>query len=161
MRSEVDANSQALTQRYYAPFGDPLGTTGTGSFPGSLGYVGGTTDAMTGLTNLGAREYDPAVPAFISPDPLLDPTNPSDLDPYAYAYNNPVINEDPTGQTVNTYQACANDDANCGTSTGTPSLPPRAAGATSSAALSTAITRPSSPPSPSQANSLASSRATP
>lgn len=119
----IDANSQNIAQRYYTPFGVPLGTTGTGSFPGSRGYVGGTTDTSTSLVNLGAREYDPAIPAFIAPDPLLDPSTPADLDPYDYAYNDPVTNEDPTGQTVNTYQACANDDPNCGTSTGTTSLP--------------------------------------
>jgi RHS repeat-associated protein len=54
-------------------------------------------DPSTGLTNLGAREYNPAEGAFISPDPLLVPYNPQDLNPYAYASDNPSTNEDPSG----------------------------------------------------------------
>jgi RHS repeat-associated protein len=91
-----------------------LATSGSSSWPGTRGYIGGTTDTTTGLTNLGAREYDPATPAFISPDPVPSPYEPTDLDPYDYAYNNPATNNDPTGQTVNTYQACASDDPYCG-----------------------------------------------
>ncbi|WUP09261.1 hypothetical protein OHA28_38385 [Streptomyces sp. NBC_00269] len=39
--------------------------------PGTRGYVGGTTDP-TGLTHLGAREYDPNLGSFISVDPVID-----------------------------------------------------------------------------------------
>jgi hypothetical protein len=28
------------------------------AFPGDRGFTGGTTDTITGLTNLGAREYN-------------------------------------------------------------------------------------------------------
>jgi RHS repeat-associated protein len=34
------------------------------------GYVGGTKDTTTGLTHLGAREYDPVTGRFLSADPI-------------------------------------------------------------------------------------------
>lgn len=108
----VDTSTQDLTQRYYTPYGELLSSSGT--WPGQRGFTGGITDATTSLTDLGAREYNPAIPAFISPDPLLNPDTPTDLDPYSYAYNNPANDDDPTGQTVNTYQACGTDDPYCG-----------------------------------------------
>jgi RHS repeat-associated protein len=45
------------------------GTTGAG-WQGTKGFVGGTTDATTGLTHLGARDYDPTTVRFISVDPV-------------------------------------------------------------------------------------------
>ena len=94
--TSINAATQAVTRRYYTPFGVPRGTA-PASWPGSRGFEGGTTDTFTGLTNLGAREYDPAAPGFISPDPVLNPEDPQDLNPYNYALNNPVTNSDPSG----------------------------------------------------------------
>ena len=68
---------------------------------GDKGFVGGTADAATGLTNLGAREYNPASSTFLTTDPLLKPGNPQDLNPYAYAADNPATNSDPTGAMCN------------------------------------------------------------
>jgi RHS repeat-associated protein len=92
----IDAADLAVTNRYYNPWGGALGFPP--SFPGNKGFVGGTTDATTGLVNLGAREYNEANSQFLSPDPLLDPQDPQDLNPYDYAEDNPVTNDDPTGQ---------------------------------------------------------------
>jgi RHS repeat-associated protein len=94
----IDTTTQNITHRYYTPFGQLLTTTPTTTtWPGTRRFVGGTYDSTTGLTNLGARQYNPATTAFISPDPLLSPYTPSDLNPYDYAYNNPTTNTDPTG----------------------------------------------------------------
>ena len=49
----------------------------------------GAHDTATGLTNLGAREYQPGTGSFISPDPLLKPYDPQNLNAYAYAADNP------------------------------------------------------------------------
>lgn len=58
------------------------------------------------LTNLGAREYNPASTLFLSPDPVLTPTNPQDLNPYAYAQDNPATSADPTGLLRICYSNC-------------------------------------------------------
>jgi RHS repeat-associated protein len=92
----VDATTQAVTRRYYDPYGNPIGTP-PAAWPGNRGFIGGTTDAATSLTNLGAREYNPATATFITTDPILTPFNPEDLNPYAYAYSNPATNSDPSG----------------------------------------------------------------
>jgi RHS repeat-associated protein len=72
--------------------------TGTlSAWPGERGFVGGTTDAVTGLTHLGAREYDPVLGRFISADPLLDPADPQQIDGYTYGNGNPTTNPDSDG----------------------------------------------------------------
>jgi RHS repeat-associated protein len=99
-----------VTRRYFDPYGNPIGAA-PASWPGNKGYVGGTADPMTGLTNLGAREYDPASASFLSPDPLLKPYDPQNLDPYAYAEGNPSTYADPSGQRINAPSgACQNGD---------------------------------------------------
>ncbi|MGW2274160.1 polymorphic toxin-type HINT domain-containing protein [Streptomyces yangpuensis] len=91
----VDAVSGAVDHRRTMPFGAPRGKEPT-SWAGSKGFVGGTTDG-TGLTHLGARQYDPSTGRFISPDPLLEPEKPQTLNGYGYAGNNPATFSDPTG----------------------------------------------------------------
>ncbi|WP_130800342.1 RHS repeat-associated core domain-containing protein, partial [Streptomyces otsuchiensis] len=54
-------------------------------------------DATTGLYNIGAREYDPALGRFISLDPIMDLTDPQQIHGYTYANNNPLAFTDPTG----------------------------------------------------------------
>jgi RHS repeat-associated protein len=95
----INSATLAVTQRWYDPYGNTVGTPAS-SWPGTKGFVGGTADPATGLTNLGAREYNPAEGAFVSPDPLLDPSDPQDLNPYAYASDNPTTDEDPSGAMV-------------------------------------------------------------
>jgi RHS repeat-associated protein len=93
----ISASSLAVTRRYYDPYGNARGTV-PASFPaGEKGFVGGAADTATGLTDLGAREYQPSSGSFISPDPLLTPYNPQDLNAYAYAADNPSTNSDPSG----------------------------------------------------------------
>jgi RHS repeat-associated protein len=93
----VDSSTQAVTRRSYLPFGGAR-TTPSATWPGDMGYVGGTTDAATGLVNLGAREYDTAAGRFLSPDPILESTSPQQLNGYDYAANSPTTSSDPSGQ---------------------------------------------------------------
>ncbi|MGW1322908.1 RHS repeat domain-containing protein [Streptomyces antibioticus] len=94
----VDAATQRLTQRRTLPFGGARGTA-PAAWPGSKAFVGGTDDsADTGLTHLGAREYDPSTGRFISVDPVMDLTDPQQLNGYAYAENSPVTFSDANGQ---------------------------------------------------------------
>ncbi|MFI0085861.1 RHS repeat-associated core domain-containing protein [Streptomyces bobili] len=92
----IDATTGAVSQRRYDPFGVERGTK-SGIWPGEKGYVGGTIDASTGLTHLGAREYDPTLGKFLSADPVIDITRPSQMNGYAYADNSPVTLADPSG----------------------------------------------------------------
>ena len=92
---EVDAATQAYALRRQTPYGEDRGTAPT-AWTTDKGFVGGTEDD-TGLTQLGARLYDPGLGRFISVDPLLDVDKPEHLNPYAYGFQNPIFNSDPTG----------------------------------------------------------------
>jgi RHS repeat-associated protein len=93
----VQANDVTLVQRRSTPFGGTRGTT-SGAWPGSKAFVGGIDDSKsTGLTHLGAREYDSATGRFMSVDPLIEPTKPQSLNGYSYSENNPVTTSDPSG----------------------------------------------------------------
>ncbi|MFJ2896192.1 polymorphic toxin-type HINT domain-containing protein [Streptomyces sp. NPDC087218] len=93
----IQAADLALTQRRTLPFGAIRGQTPT-TWPGTKGFVGGTDDTRsTGLTHLGAREYDPELGRFISVDPLLDLADPQQMNGYTYSNNNPATHSDPTG----------------------------------------------------------------
>ncbi|MGW1557705.1 polymorphic toxin-type HINT domain-containing protein [Streptomyces sp. NPDC002144] len=96
--SELAINSTDLTlqQRRSTPFGAARGKAPT-SWPGDKGFVGGTQDAGTGLTHLGARDYDPSTGRFLSADPVLDASDPQQINGYSYSDNSPVTRSDPTG----------------------------------------------------------------
>jgi RHS repeat-associated protein len=93
----INASTQSVAVRRQDPFGNKR--TGAGTWPASMdkGFVGGTQD-NTGLTHLGAREYDPLIGRFISPDPVIDFLNPLHLDSYAYGFQNPIHYADPGGK---------------------------------------------------------------
>ncbi|MFF8445998.1 polymorphic toxin-type HINT domain-containing protein [Streptomyces californicus] len=95
----IDAVTGAVSQRRFDPYGVDRGTA-TGTWPGEKGYVGGTIDKSTGLTHLGAREYDAVIGKFISVDPLIDHTQPQQINGYAYANNTPVTHADPSGMAI-------------------------------------------------------------
>ncbi|GAA3233025.1 RHS repeat-associated core domain-containing protein [Dactylosporangium siamense] len=90
----VDAGTLATTRRKTDPFGNPRGADPT--WPNSRGFVDGTRDG-TGLTHLGAREYEPGTGRFISDDTVADYTDPQQINGYSYANGNPVTSSDPSG----------------------------------------------------------------
>ncbi|WP_441251079.1 polymorphic toxin-type HINT domain-containing protein [Kitasatospora sp. McL0602] len=92
----LDATTLTETRRPMDPFGNPRGSQPS-TWAGDKGFVGGIKDDTTGLTNLGAREYQPATGRFINPDPLLVPTDPQQWNGYAYSDNAPTYLSDPTG----------------------------------------------------------------
>ncbi|WP_327183053.1 polymorphic toxin-type HINT domain-containing protein [Streptomyces sp. NBC_01334] len=95
----IDAATGAISQRRFDPYGVDRGVK-VGVWPGEKGYVGGTIDASTGLTHLGAREYDSTIGKFISSDPVIDYTQPQQINGYAYANNSPVTHADPSGMII-------------------------------------------------------------
>ncbi|MFB7369628.1 RHS repeat domain-containing protein [Streptomyces sp. NPDC056222] len=99
--NDVEVNSSTLgyERRDLGPFGTPRGTQPeAGKWTGDRGFVGGTNDASTGLTHIGAREYDSANGRFISVDPVLSTDDPQQINGYAYAGNSPVTDSDPSGE---------------------------------------------------------------
>ncbi|MGW1279105.1 RHS repeat-associated core domain-containing protein [Streptomyces tsukubensis] len=97
--ASIDSADLTTTVRRHLPYGAPRGAQ-PANWPGERGFVGGTKDATTGLTHLGAREYDPETGAFLSADPILNAEDPQQLHGYAYAGNSPVSKSDPTGLTA-------------------------------------------------------------
>lgn len=97
----IKATTLAVAKKRTLPFGADRIANPAGWPSGyDKGFVGGTSDP-TGLTHLGAREYDPAIGRFASVDPGIDPSDPQQLDPYGYSANNPVTMADPTGEWPN------------------------------------------------------------
>ncbi|WP_139216426.1 polymorphic toxin-type HINT domain-containing protein [Streptomyces sp. CC77] len=91
------AAGQAVTRRKFDPYGNPRGTEPT-TWPDRRTFLGvGIDDPKTGLTHIGAREYDASTGRFISADPIIDIADPLQMNGYAYANQNPITNWDPTG----------------------------------------------------------------
>ncbi|MGW4892309.1 RHS repeat-associated core domain-containing protein [Kitasatospora sp. NPDC004240] len=93
--------AMTTTRRLTDPFGNPRGTQPAASaWAGTKGFVGGNRDDTTGLTSLGARQYDPNTGRFISPDPILSLADPQQWNAYAYSNNDPINLSDPSGLIV-------------------------------------------------------------
>jgi RHS repeat-associated protein len=99
----LDSGTHNPQWRQFTPYGAPRGTP-PASWPDTNGFLGKPTDQTTGLTILGARFYDPDTGQFLSLDPILDPTNPAQLNGYSYAAANPITNTDPTGTRPSCYE---------------------------------------------------------
>ncbi|MCF3131961.1 RHS repeat domain-containing protein [Streptomyces olivochromogenes] len=88
---------QTVTRRAFKPYGETRGAKPS-TWPNQHSYLGvGIDDTNTGLTHLGAREYDQSTGRFISADPVIDITDPLQMNGYAYSNNSPVTKSDPTG----------------------------------------------------------------
>ena len=96
----LDDTAQDPTWRQFDPFGNTRGTApAAGSFPDDeRGFLNDPGDPLTGLTNIGARWYDPTTGTFTSLDPVLETSSPTELNGYSYAGNDPVNSSDPTGE---------------------------------------------------------------
>ncbi|MGW5779415.1 ricin-type beta-trefoil lectin domain protein [Streptomyces sp. NPDC003863] len=96
----IDLASPTLaeTRRLMDPFGNPRGPQpAAGVWAGQKGFVGGVKDEGTGLTTLGARQYQPTTGRFLNPDPLIDEDDPQQWNGYVYSDNNPVDGSDASG----------------------------------------------------------------
>ncbi|MET9874886.1 RHS repeat-associated core domain-containing protein [Actinacidiphila glaucinigra] len=94
-----EAGTSTFTKRYTTPFGAPRGTAPP-AWPDDKSFLGAPADTTTGLTHIGAREYDPVTGRFLSVDPVLDTGQQQSLNGYAYANNNPATFADPTGMWI-------------------------------------------------------------
>ncbi|WP_241474666.1 RHS repeat-associated core domain-containing protein [Nocardiopsis xinjiangensis] len=91
----VDAQVGEVVQRRMSVFGQDRGIEGV--WPGERGFVDGTVDESTGLTQLGERAYDADLGRFVSVDPLMDLAEAQTMNGYAYSNNSPATFGDPTG----------------------------------------------------------------
>lgn len=88
---------QPVTRRKSDPYGNPRGSQPS-NWPGGRTFLGtGTDDNTTGLTHIGAREYEAGTGRFITVDPIIDITDPLQMNGYTYANGNPISNLDPDG----------------------------------------------------------------
>ncbi|CAM4299546.1 RHS repeat-associated core domain-containing protein [Kibdelosporangium persicum] len=104
----VIASNLGIVRQYSDPFGNARGRTSQ-HWPDDKGLAGGIRDT-TGLTSMGAREYDPRTGRFASVDPIMNNADAQQINGYAYANNSPVTFNDATGLLTN----CGADGAACG-----------------------------------------------
>ncbi|MFJ9350933.1 ricin-type beta-trefoil lectin domain protein [Streptomyces sp. NPDC101237] len=95
----IDASSLAVTRRSFDPFGNPRGTKPTSwvASDENHGFLGQPADPVTGLDLLGARDYDPVLGRFLTPDPVFEAGDPNQMGGYTYAGDNPASASDPSG----------------------------------------------------------------
>ncbi|WP_353962642.1 RHS repeat-associated core domain-containing protein [Streptomyces sp. NBC_01214] len=91
------AAGQAISNRKFDPYGNVRGGD-QNKWPDKRTFLGvGTDDNTTGLTHIGAREYDPSTGRFLSVAPIIDITDPLQMNGYTYSNGDPVNQSDPTG----------------------------------------------------------------
>ncbi len=99
VRQLVDASGTIVETEFFNPYGNLLDSSGTLT---SYGFAGEWRDG-TGLQYLRARYYSPDQGSFITKDPFSGVlAQPTSLTPYQYAFNNPVLRTDPSGEFVDT-----------------------------------------------------------
>lgn len=106
----LDYTAQVPAWRQETPYGAPRGSTA--QWIDNRGFLNKPADPATGLDIIGARQYDPLTGRFTSPDPLLEPGSPQQLNGYSYAAGNPVTGSDPTGLST-TSSACSSNITYC------------------------------------------------
>ncbi|HEY0260885.1 MAG TPA: hypothetical protein VGC18_13660, partial [Lacisediminihabitans sp.] len=70
--AEINTTTAVLTRRYTDPYGNGRGTQ-PASWSSDHGFLNAPTSALSDLTLLGAREYDPGLGRFLSVDSVLAP----------------------------------------------------------------------------------------
>jgi RHS repeat-associated protein len=83
----------------YTPFGE---AASSGAAPATADYTpqqwnGGDALSALGVSQLGARLYDPAVGRFLSRDPVISLRGALGSHPYTFAMNDPINASDPSG----------------------------------------------------------------
>ena len=97
-----DANGAVVVEYAYDAWGNPLSITGAGATTivqkNPFRYRGYFYDTETGLYYLQSRYYSPKIGRFVCADDALGQIgNIHTGSMFAYAFNNPVSNEDPNG----------------------------------------------------------------
>lgn len=96
----VTDETGAITQELeYRAYGGVVEDTGLPGDVGSLWEKFGAGDHLEafGVVHMGARLYDPRTGRFLQRDPLIIPRSTTMMNPYAFAWNDPINFADPTG----------------------------------------------------------------
>jgi len=91
IRLLTNEKGEKVGSETYNAYGAVIEKTGTSA--SSFGYDSQYTEADTGFIYLRARYYDPATGQFVVVDPTVSLTG----QPYTYAEDDPLTNQDPTG----------------------------------------------------------------
>ncbi len=104
VQAATDPSGNVTAQASYEPLGRTVDYANPGSFTpnvlGSirLGFTEQATDSTLQLIDMKGRMYDPAIGRFLTPDPVTqEPARSESLNPYSYAWNNPMKWVDPSG----------------------------------------------------------------
>ncbi|MEM9173874.1 MAG: SpvB/TcaC N-terminal domain-containing protein [Myxococcota bacterium] len=93
---ELDASGDRVSHALYEPFGRRVESVGTG---GVRYFAGHPYSEAAGLNYMIARWQDPEAGVFLSVDPLVPGEwDPQSYNAFAYARNNPISMNDPTGR---------------------------------------------------------------
>ncbi len=96
VRLMTNASGLKLNGYDYDAWGTKVAQSETVS--NELGFGGHHQDADSGLVYMNARYYDASTHRFLSADTMVpEQHNPQALNRYAFAFNNPISNIDPTG----------------------------------------------------------------
>ncbi|RKH32678.1 hypothetical protein D7Y13_30145 [Corallococcus praedator] len=125
-RYSADIQGQFIQDVDYQGFGEAK-STGSVS-PGSLLYSsdqwnGGEALESLGVSQLGARVYDPVIGRFLSRDPLLVVRTAATTHPYAFSLNDPINRADPTGMDPVLGAGCIGDECRGPDGQGFPGMP--------------------------------------
>ena len=100
VRAITNASGQPVNTRTYAPFGELITHSGTGSTglpTEDKGFIGERFDADAGLQYLNARYYDTRLGLFVQPDWFEVTQAGVGTNRYSYSFNDPVDKLDPSG----------------------------------------------------------------
>ncbi|GAA4617171.1 RHS repeat-associated core domain-containing protein [Actinoallomurus liliacearum] len=103
----IDPAFTVPTWRQQTPYGAPRGTA-PAFWPDNHGFLNKPQDTATGLTDVGARWYDPITGTFASLDPIFEATDSQQQGGYNYAASNPITSSDPSG-----LYTCRNGNEGC------------------------------------------------
>ncbi len=96
----TDSNGTLVSTYQYDPYGNLLSSTGSVTNPWR--FASGYFDSSTGLYKYGTRYYNPGFGRWSQQDPLRGQLNdPTSLNRYLYAGDDPVNFTDPSGMDAN------------------------------------------------------------
>ena len=95
----VDGSGNLVSRIVYDGFGDVVSGDDGSSLGGDFRFQGQWLEGESGLYYMRARDYDAQTGLFLSRDPIdVQDQGVEAFSPYQFAFNNPLVFSDPTGQ---------------------------------------------------------------